>query len=93
MFHRSTAGVGSCCDKRERAIFAGQVRQCLDRSLNRPSFPPIGCIFSKGSHVPDLVALVKWSWSCCCSELCAEASTESTQSNVTFKQKEKKIKQ
>lgn len=62
-----------------------------------PVFLSIDCIFSRGSHVPDLVALVKLSRSCCCSELCAEASTEvcteSTHTKVAFKQREKEIKQ
>lgn len=60
-------------------------------------FPPVGYIFIKGSHVPDLVALVKCVWSCCGSKPCAEANNElcaeSTQSNMTFKQKAKEIKQ
>lgn len=57
---------------------------------------PFDCGFKKGSHAPDLIVLVK-SWSCCCSEPCAEASTEvcteRTQSNLMFKQNEKEIKQ
>lgn len=87
---RSRAAVDSCCDRR-----GGICRTGL--SLNMPAFLPIDCIFGKGRHVPDLVALVKPSRSCCCSELCAEASTEvcteSTQTNMAFKQKEKEIKQ
>lgn len=75
--------------------FAGQVDSQI--SLNIPTFLPIDCVFSKGSHVVDLIALVKLSWSYCCSELCAEAGTEvcteSIHSKVAFKQTEKEIKQ
>lgn len=34
----------------------------LNHSFNMPGFPTVDHIFRKGSHVPDLIALVKWSW-------------------------------